>query len=121
MGVTSMVTMQLVFAARVTPLRPTLVPPAVALTVPPQVLLTTRGVALKRLAGYGSAKCRFVRAMLFGFEIVMARWDTAFVAIVAGVKVFEAVTELKTSSCDVAPTALVPPLKEMPVLAIVFV
>lgn len=69
--VTVALTVQEVLAATVPPVSDTVPDPAVAVAVPPQVLVRPLGVATTRLAGKLSVKERFVRATVFPAGLVM--------------------------------------------------
>src|SRR5450631_1914652 len=80
---------QLLFAGIVTPERPMVLPPAAPPdTVPPQVLTTFGGVALKRNDGYVSVKATLVTGARLALASVNVRVEMPPARIGFGAKLF---------------------------------
>ena len=85
--VTVTVTVQLLEAGIVAPLKDNVLPPAEAVAVPPQVLDTAGVPELSRPAGYVSVKVTPVMLAVFGLLRVIVSVLVALAAIVEGLKV----------------------------------
>lgn len=79
-------------AGMVAPLRPMVPVPAVAVRVPPQLLVAPeRGVAITMPVGKMSVSAVFVAAVVLGLDRVMLRVDMPPVLIVTGLKLLPTV------------------------------
>ena len=96
------------------PVNDTLPDPAVAVGVPPQVLVSPLGVATSRLAGKVSVNPTPVNATVLadGLVIVIVRALVPFTAMLAGVKALTVVGGVATFRVAV-PAAPVPPSVEL--------
>lgn len=118
--VTTTVTVQLPFAGMVPPDSATEPEPAVAVTVPPQLVAGAGAAALTRPKGYVSVKAAAEAATPFGFVNVIVSVDVPATMNDAGAKLFATVGVALTEREAVAAPAFAPRLEVRSPAAIVF-
>lgn len=121
--VTFTVTLQELLTATVPPVRETIPDPAVAVAVPPQVLVRPLGVATTRLAGKLSVKATPASATVFaaGLVMVMVNVLNPFTGIPVGLNTLTIAGGATTVTVAVLLVAPVPPSVEVIAPVVLFI